>query len=223
MTGGQQAPRSRQRETHRLPPVRRGRAASSSPTYEVVRHLALPVPDDHAPGLARRGGRAPRGLHDRDLRRRGPRRTSSSRSACCSASSPSTRRPAPSTSRRRRSTPERLRRAGRDDRGDGPGRYETVALTPGPARWSPSRRSPCPSATATTVFQWGTFVHREHRGHRLGLAVKAANLRAAQALPRRPHAGHARRTPRPTTSWSRSTSEMGFEAVEVSTEFVKRL
>ncbi len=40
---------------------------------------------------------------------------------------------------------------------------------------------------ATTVheperaFQWGTLVHRDHRGHRLGLAVKVANLRQLQA------------------------------------------
>jgi GNAT superfamily N-acetyltransferase len=31
------------------------------------------------------------------------------------------------------------------------------------------------------VFQWATLVHRDHRGHRLGLATKARNLKVVQA------------------------------------------
>jgi len=37
-----------------------------------------------------------------------------------------------------------------------------------------------PADDQTYVFQWGTYVRREHRGRRLGLAVKTANLRVVQ-------------------------------------------
>ena len=39
-----------------------------------------------------------------------------------------------------------------------------------------------PEAGSTKVYQWGTFVHREHRGHKLGLATKAVNLAPSRVL-----------------------------------------
>jgi hypothetical protein len=38
-----------------------------------------------------------------------------------------------------------------------------------------------PAGAPSVVWQWGTLVHRDHRGHRLGMAVKLENLRRLQA------------------------------------------
>jgi hypothetical protein len=68
--------------------------------------------------------------------------------------------------------------------------------------------------------QWGTLVHREHRGHRLGLAVKAANLRVVQRA-------HPERTLVSTTNNPGNApmvainDMMGFRAVEASIEFTR--
>ena len=73
----------------------------------------------------------------------------------------------------------------------------------------------------TTVYQWGTFVHREHRGHRLGLATKAVNLRAVQAA--RDDLTLVTTQNGETNDYMVSINErIGFRPIEVHAEFVKR-
>lgn len=99
--------------------------------------------------------------------------------------------------------------------------YETVALTPDGTVAAQTTLA-VPTDGATTAWQWGTFVHRGHRGRSLGLAVKAANLRAVQA----DHPAIVR-----VTTQNAETNEqmiainelMGFRAVELSQEYAKRL
>jgi hypothetical protein len=77
-------------------------------------------------------------------------------------------------------------------------------------------------AGSTKLCEWGTSVHREHRGHKLGLATKAVNLRAVQT---------ARKDLTVVITQNGETNEfmvsinqrMGFRPVEVAAEFVKRL
>lgn len=72
------------------------------------------------------------------------------------------------------------------------------------------------------VYQWGTLVRRDHRGHRLGLAVKVANLQFLQGL---------RDDARQLTTFNaemndhmvRVNEQLGFRPVERLGEFQKRL
>jgi GNAT superfamily N-acetyltransferase len=99
--------------------------------------------------------------------------------------------------------------------------YETVALTPDRQVVAQSTLALSLGANPN-VYQWGTFVHREHRGHRLGLATKAANLRAVQAA--RGDLTRVITQNGDTNDYMVAINErMGFRPIEVSAEFVKHL
>ena len=70
--------------------------------------------------------------------------------------------------------------------------------------------------------QWCTYVHRAHRGHRLGLAVKAENLRAVQKM--HPERTVITTTNSPVNAPMVAINElMGFRPVDVFAEFLRRL
>jgi GNAT superfamily N-acetyltransferase len=58
--------------------------------------------------------------------------------------------------------------------------WHTVALDPAGAVVAFTQLV-VPQPEQRFIFQWGTLVHRAHRGHRLGMAVKVANHRFLQA------------------------------------------
>ena len=98
--------------------------------------------------------------------------------------------------------------------------YETVAVAPDGTVAAQSTIS-VPPAGRLDVSQWGTFVHREHRGRSLGLAVKTANLRAVQSA--HPEMRRVRTQNAETNDWMVAINvEMGFEPIEASVELVRR-
>jgi GNAT superfamily N-acetyltransferase len=98
----------------------------------------------------------------------------------------------------------------------------TVAEKNGAAVAHSTLSVPPGDAELPHLNQWGTFVHRDHRGHRLGLAVKAANLRAVQTA-------HPRRTLISTTNSPKNgpmlaiNELMGFRPVDEFAEFLRRI
>ncbi len=99
--------------------------------------------------------------------------------------------------------------------------YETLAVTPDRLVAAQSTLS-VPPPGRTDVSQWGTFVHREHRGRRLGLATKAANLQAMQTA--HPDMKRIVTQNAETNDYMVSINVlMGFEPVEASTEMFRKL
>lgn len=97
---------------------------------------------------------------------------------------------------------------------------ETLAIAPDGTVAAQSTLS-IPLDDSGDVWQWGTFVHREHRGHRLGLATKAANLRELQK--RFPGSRRIVTQNGETNDFMVSINVlMGFEIIEASAEFVRR-
>ncbi|HEX5089697.1 MAG TPA: GNAT family N-acetyltransferase [Nocardioides sp.] len=118
-------------------------------------------------------------------------------------------------------TPERFAEMVDTVKAMGRARYETLALTADREVVAHSTLA-VPLTDSTTVYQWGTFVHREHRGHKLGLAAKATNLRAVQAF--RDDLTLVTTQNAESNDFMVSINErMGFRPIEVAAEFVKRL
>ena len=79
-----------------------------------------------------------------------------------------------------------------------------------------------PAGAPTIVWQWGTLVHRSHRGYRLGIAVKVENLRRLRDEdPRRELVTTCNDD---TNSWMVEINErLGFRVVELCPAYQRRL
>ena len=73
------------------------------------------------------------------------------------------------------------------------------------------------------AYQWGTLVRPEHRGHRLGLAVKVANLRLLQRERPRDHGRWSPTTPTVNAPMIAVNELLGFEPSARLGELQKRL
>jgi GNAT superfamily N-acetyltransferase len=77
-------------------------------------------------------------------------------------------------------------------------------------------------AGGSLAWQWGTLVHKDHRGRRLGMAIKVENLRRLQAE----HAERRRvvTSNDDTNAWMVSVNEdLGFRIVELCPAYQRKL
>jgi GNAT superfamily N-acetyltransferase len=208
-----------ERETH---PSRRFAEACGFEfsNVEVVRHLALPVPEERLQAWADEAAERHEGYRIETFVDEFPDELADS--LCLLLGQLAVDAPTGLVDFEEEAmTPERLKQRYATAAAMGRSVYETIALSPDGTVAAQSTLAVA-TGPGTDVFQWGTFVHREHRGHKLGLATKAANLRAVQdAYPDKQ---------RVSTQNAESNDfmvniniQMGFEAVEDSAEWIKRL
>lgn len=114
-------------------------------------------------------------------------------------------------------TPEIFRRQLRRLLGQGRHRLMSLAVSPDGEVVAHSDLV-VPRADRPKVYQWGTLVRRDHRGHHLGAAVKLANLRALQE--RYPDRTEIHTTNSETNATMIGINErLGFRVVEICPEF----
>src|SRR5262249_30539524 len=79
-----------------------------------------------------------------------------------------------------------------------------------------------PETDTDVVFQWGTLVLPEHRGHRLGMAVKIANLEELARLA--PERRHVQTMNDEANPWMvQINKDLGFEIIEEALSMRKDL
>jgi GNAT superfamily N-acetyltransferase len=188
--------------------------------YEVVRHLTLPVPDEQIQEWIDEAAPHHRGYTVETFVGAVP--DDLVESLCALLAQLAVDAPTGAVDFEEESiTPQRYAEMVATTTAMGRARYETVALTPDRQVVAQSTLA-MSMEQSTEVYQWGTFVHREHRGHKLGLATKAVNLRAVQAV--RGDLTLVTTQNAETNGYMVSINErMGFRPIEVAAEYVKRL
>jgi RimJ/RimL family protein N-acetyltransferase len=103
------------------------------------------------------------------------------------------------------------------------GRHKLVTVAVGPDGEAVAHSDlVVPREDRPKVYQWGTLVHRDHRGHHLGAAVKVANLLALQE--RYPDRTQVHTTNSEVNDTMIGINErLGFRVVEICPEFLLRL
>lgn len=118
-----------------------------------------------------------------------------------------------------RSTPESLREQDESIVAMGRTRYSALALKDGVVV---AHSDIGTSKGEEEAHQWGTLVHPDHRGHRLGAAVKVANLR--NLMRHDPATKRIVTTNAETNAWMVAINErLGFVPVAVVPTFKRRL